>query len=105
MTPARSAFAFLRYWPHVGSGKGLTTSVVEGVVSVISAVEVSGVSVTVVSTSSLVLLISLVAMDVDPDVVPTVVGAGVVGAGVVGAGVVVVSGSGFMRSQPQDLSQ
>ena len=76
----------------------------------ISAVEVSGASVTVVSTSSLVLLISLVAMDVDPDVVPTVVGAGVVGAGVVGAGVVgagvvVVSGSGFMRSQPQDLSQ
>ena len=100
MTPARSAFAFLRYWPHVGSGKGLTTSVVEGVVSVIS-VEVSGGSVTVVSTSSLVLLISLVAMDVDPDVVPTVVGAVLV----VGAGVVVASGSGFMRSQPQDLSQ
>jgi len=104
MTPARSAFAFLRYWPHVGSGKGLTTSVVEGVVSVISAVvpEVSGVTVvTVVSTSSLVLLISLVlAMTVDPAVVPTVVGAGVVG-----AGAVVVSGSGCMRSQPQDLSQ
>ena len=101
----RVNLAFLRYWPHVGSGKGLTTSVVEGVVSLIS-VEVSGGSVTVVSTSSLVLLISLVAMDVDPDVVPTVVAAVlVVGAGVVGAGVVVASGSGFMRSQPQDLSQ
>ena len=85
----------------------VTTSVVEGVVTgtVISAVdEVSGASVTVVSKSSLVLLISLVpAVDVDSGVVPTV--DIVVVSLVVGAGVPVVSGSGFMRTQPQDLSQ